>query len=49
MPSKLDCSYNDRYLRNRFNGTGFSKDYWRVKSKNFMVTAFANDLEVPGL
>lgn len=33
---------------NRFNGNGFSKDYWRVKSKYFMVAAFAKDLEVPG-
>jgi hypothetical protein len=32
---------------NRFNGTGFSKDYWRVKQKYYHVAAYAVDLDVP--
>jgi hypothetical protein len=33
---------------NRFNGSGFSKDYWKVKTKYFFVSAFATDLDVKG-
>jgi len=31
---------------NRFNGSGFSKDYWKVMTKYFSVSAFATDLDV---